>query len=64
MNISTPYNKAVVAFIGFLASVLPLVGIDVLNDPTLQTAITSLLTTLLVYLVPNKPTEVGKGGLT
>lgn len=53
MRISTPYNKAVVAFVGFLAALLPIFGIDFLNNAEMQTAVTSAITMLLVYLVPN-----------
>lgn len=53
MRISTPYNKAVVAFVGFLAALLPIFGIEFLSNPEMQTALTAALTTLLVYLVPN-----------
>lgn len=51
---NTPYNKAVVAGVGFLATLLPIFGVNFLGDPAVQSAIASLVTTVLVYLVPNK----------
>lgn len=53
MKISTPYNKAAVAFVGFLAALMPILGINVLDSAEMQTALTSAITVGLVYLVPN-----------
>lgn len=54
MRVSSRYNKAVVAFVGFLAALLPIFGVDVLSNPEMQTALTSAITVILVYVVPNK----------
>ena len=45
------YKKAVVAVVGAVVTVLAVAGIDV--EPAVVTAVTTLLTSLLVYFVPN-----------
>lgn len=56
MQISKPYNKAVVPmFVGFLAALLPTFGIDWLSNPEVQNAVTAIATSLLVYFIPNAP---------
>jgi hypothetical protein len=47
------YRKAVVAAVGALAAALPLFGITVLDDVMLQNSIVAIVTTALVYLIPN-----------
>ena len=48
------YTKAIVAFLGFIAAGLPLVGISAdFLTPELQTTITSAITAILVYALPN-----------
>ena len=46
------YNKAVVAVVGAVVAVLAVAGIDV--DESLAAAVVSVVTALLVYVVPNK----------
>lgn len=46
------YNKAIVAVIGAIVTVLAAQGINV--DPEITTSVTTLVTALVVYLVPNK----------
>lgn len=46
------YRKAIVAVIGAIVAFLATQGIDV--DPSLVTGITTILTALAVYAVPNE----------
>lgn len=48
----SPYRKAVVAVVGAVVAVLATQGIDV--DPGVSTAVVTLVSALLVYLVPNE----------
>jgi hypothetical protein len=53
MNIAR-FNKAsIAAVVGTLGTLAMAFGFPVLADPTLQAAIVTILTTALVYLVPN-----------
>jgi uncharacterized membrane protein len=46
------YRKSVVALIGAVVTILALNGVDV--DPEMVTAITTLVTASLVFVVPNE----------
>lgn len=45
------YRKAVVAVVGAVVAILAVQGIDV--DPTLSTAVVTLITAFLVERIPN-----------
>ena len=48
----TRYNKAIAAPVAALISILSTQGIDV--DPDVETAIVTLVTAAVVWLIPNK----------
>ncbi len=51
----TQYDKAIAAFVTVAGLFLAKWGFDIRADPELQAAVTTLLTTIVVFLVPNKP---------
>jgi hypothetical protein len=58
-NMFTTFDKALVALIMSLLSLLNLVfGVDLGVSPEVVTAIVTAITPILVYLVPNKPKTV------
>jgi len=53
---SSTYNKAIVAFLGGVVTLVAAFGIDVSwASPELISGVGSFLTAVLVWLVPNKP---------
>ena len=48
----TKYNKAIAAAVAAIVSILATQGIDL--DPEFQTAVITIVTTLAVWLTPNR----------
>jgi hypothetical protein len=52
---NTPFNKAVTAVLGGLVTIAATYGLDTTQLEPLVVPAGTLLTALLVYLIPNKP---------
>lgn len=56
MSLNTNYNKAVVSIVGAVVTTMVALGvIPVDGSEAMATAVSTGITSVLVYLIPNKP---------